>query len=120
MHNDTAKALRQETCQHIMDPQAKVPCPGCAARPAPAAEAPACLLCDGVRVVTKARALAVLPHVARNAMRLEEALRRYGRHEPGCEADPEKWAHCDTRGGMSWKPRCTCGLWEAQDHADTL
>lgn len=63
--------LRDATEKYEDNPAAKIPCPAChhpksLTRPEdpPDIVAFLCHLCDGSRYVTKARALAVLPHIA--------------------------------------------------------
>jgi len=65
--------LRRLTIQHTKDEDARIPCPDCHDRPPldiaedhplVAAMFFYCPLCDGCKFVTKARALAVLPHLA--------------------------------------------------------
>lgn len=65
--------LRELTYTYFEDPRAQIPCPDCSRRPgltiaedqpAVAALLGYCPLCDGYKYVHKARALAVLPHIA--------------------------------------------------------
>lgn len=65
--------LRDDTYKYATDPLARIPCPDCHDResltiaedqPYVAALLSYCHLCDGEQFVSKARALAVLPHIA--------------------------------------------------------
>ncbi len=66
------RKLRCQTFKYASEPVSRIPCPDCHHRepltiaddqPAVAAMLSYCSLCDGERYISKARALAVLPHV---------------------------------------------------------
>jgi len=106
--------LRDNTYRYSEDPKARIPCPDCAGRaplaiaedqPAVASILSYCPLCDGERSVSKARALAVLPHCAENARRLRGLLRTHGRHAPDCEKHPDRGVPRE-----DGPPECGCGL----------
>ena len=122
--------LRTVTHRHCADPEARIPCPDCHGRatldiaedqPAVAAILSYCPLCDGERHVTKARALAVLPHIAAHVRELrertEQLLRRYGQHTRDCEKHPDRLANRRVPqydgDGRPKAPRCGCGLEDA-------
>lgn len=79
MSNYDINELRDEAFKHAKDPNARIPCPDCHHReltiaedqPFVAAMLSYCPLCDGEKYVSKARALAVLPHVAQRVKELK-------------------------------------------------
>ncbi|MHA2279480.1 MAG: hypothetical protein ACXAC5_01125 [Promethearchaeota archaeon] len=82
MANYDIAELRTQTHKYAEDPEAKIPCPDCHDRkPLSIAEDQPfvgwllsyCDLCDGERYVSKARALAVLPHIVTHVRQLKEA-----------------------------------------------
>jgi len=122
--------LRNETYRHAEDPDARIPCPDCHDRPGldiaedqpvVAAILSHCPLCDGERSVSKARALAVLPHIAAHVRELRERaeqarqlVRRHGQHARDCEKHPDRMANRRVPqydgDGQPKPPRCGCGL----------
>ncbi len=76
--------LRDLTYKYADEVGAKIPCPDCHDReslsiaedmPAVAGILSYCPLCDGERYVLKARALAVLPHIADHVKKLRHQIK---------------------------------------------
>lgn len=83
MANYDREELRDNTYKYASDPLARIPCPDCHDReeltiaedqPFVAAILSYCPLCDGERFISKARALACLPHIAEFVKELRAAI----------------------------------------------